>query len=144
MIEFHRHGMIPSDKWIFVFESNLSGYHVSDNGRIAIELFGAKMKFGEGLMNKSYALPIKDQYQQPFDDNMLKLSIQRFINFSMVNVNNYWIDGFHGDDEISKLYFTQLDTYENNKSTYSFTEKWLSSYNEIQNYLLEVSYDQIV
>ncbi len=42
---------------IFVFGSNLSGYHVGGAAKIAVEYFGAMYGRAEGLQGQSYAIP---------------------------------------------------------------------------------------
>lgn len=42
---------------IFVFGSNLQGYHAGGAARIALERFGAEWGNGEGLQGNSYAIP---------------------------------------------------------------------------------------
>lgn len=46
---------------IFVFGSNLAGRHGAGAARIANLKFGALMGIGIGLINRSYALPTKDE-----------------------------------------------------------------------------------
>lgn len=42
---------------IFVFGSNLQGYHGGGAARVAINRFGAKFGVGVGLQGQSYAIP---------------------------------------------------------------------------------------
>ena len=55
---------------IFVFGSNLNGYHAGGAARMAVTNFGAKFGQGEGLQGSSYALPTlsKDMQQLPLVD----------------------------------------------------------------------------
>lgn len=42
---------------IFVFGSNLNGYHAGGDARVAMEKFGAVWGQGVGLQGQSYAIP---------------------------------------------------------------------------------------
>lgn len=50
----------PAERVIFVFGSNPEGRHGAGAAKIAREQFGAIYGIGEGLQNRSYALPTKD------------------------------------------------------------------------------------
>lgn len=48
------------DNEIFVFGSNLSGFHGGGAAKLALDKFGAVYGNGSGLQGKSYAIPTKD------------------------------------------------------------------------------------
>lgn len=50
---------------IFVFGSNLNGWHAGGAARQAKELFGAIEGIGHGFQGNSYALPTLDEKMQP-------------------------------------------------------------------------------
>lgn len=47
---------------IFVFGSNMAGYHGAGAAKLAREKFGAEYKIGEGITGRTYALPTKDEF----------------------------------------------------------------------------------
>ena len=67
---------------IFVFGSNLSGYHGAGAAKIAYEQHGAVWGVGEGLTGNSYALPTKDLrlVEMPLRD--IREHIQTFVEFA--------------------------------------------------------------
>lgn len=44
---------------VFVFGSNLSGFHGAGAAKLAVELYGAIMDQAEGMQGDSYAIPTK-------------------------------------------------------------------------------------
>ena len=65
---------------IFVFGSNLAGIHGKGAAAIAYKRFGAKLKVGEGMTGKCYAIPTKDEKfrVRPIED--IGRSILKFID----------------------------------------------------------------
>lgn len=70
---------------IFVFGSNLNGYHAGGAARMAASNFGAKFGQGEGLQGQSYALPTlsKDMKRLPIEQ--LESSLDRLIECANKN-----------------------------------------------------------
>lgn len=54
---FHPDGSVPPDGAVFVFGSNLSGYHGGGAARAAHKLHGAEWGVAEGPTGRSYAIP---------------------------------------------------------------------------------------
>lgn len=67
---------------IFVFGSNIMGFHGKGAAKLACEKFGAKNFIGWGLQDRSYAIPTKDQYFQPYPVERIKNYVDDFINFA--------------------------------------------------------------
>lgn len=61
---YHSHQTISalhSDKFIFIFGSNLAGVHGAGAARVALQNFGAVWGQGFGLHGQSFAIPTKDE-----------------------------------------------------------------------------------
>lgn len=66
---------------IFVFGSNLSGYHGGGAARLAFEKFGANYGQGFGLQGKSYAIPTKGFKMSLFTDTKtIEMFVKMFLN----------------------------------------------------------------
>ena len=61
---FHIDGTAPKDGQIFVFGSNLSGFHYGGAARAAHEHFGAEWGQGIGFSGQSYALPTLGEFAE--------------------------------------------------------------------------------
>lgn len=62
---------------IFVFGSNLQGYHAGGAARTAVRLFGAKMGQGVGIQGQSYAIPTMQggvETIKPYVDDFIELA----------------------------------------------------------------------
>lgn len=69
---------------IFVFGSNLSGYHAGGAARIAYEKFGATWECGEGISGKSYAIPtIGHGAREPLPLDEIKKHVDAFIAYAI-------------------------------------------------------------
>ena len=62
---------------VFVFGSNLEGYHSGGAAKVAMEKFGALWGQGVGLQGKSYAIPTMQGGTET-----IKLYVDEFINFA--------------------------------------------------------------
>lgn len=69
----------PSE--IFVFGSNLRGYHGAGAARTALQ-FGAEMDNGRGLCGQTYALPTKDGHIQTLSLMTIKYYVDEFISYA--------------------------------------------------------------
>ena len=65
---------------VFVFGSNILGYHAGGASRMAYKRFGAVWGQAEGLQGQSYAIPV-DYGKQKVGEDVIKESIDRFIQF---------------------------------------------------------------
>lgn len=70
---------------IFVFGSNLRGYHAGGAARFAHLNHGAIMGQGIGLQGNSYAIPTMNEYIQPMDLQDIEFHVTDFINFAKLN-----------------------------------------------------------
>lgn len=61
---------------VFVFGSNVQGFHFGGAARVAFDLFGAVWGEGEGLFGVSYALPTMEGFQA------LSGAVARFLVFA--------------------------------------------------------------
>ena len=57
----HEDGALPIEGQIFVFGSNLSGYHGGGAARFAHQTLGAEWGIAEGRSGMTYAIPTKDK-----------------------------------------------------------------------------------
>jgi hypothetical protein len=67
---------------IFVFGSNLSGYHGKGAALAAKNLWGAVEGVGIGRTGDSYALPTKDKYLKVLPLNTIELYVRDFIQYA--------------------------------------------------------------
>lgn len=71
--------LLPSQ--VFVFGSNVLGYHTGGASRTARKLFGAVWGQPEGLQGQSYAIPV-DFGKGVRKDTEVKAAVDRFIDFA--------------------------------------------------------------
>ena len=64
---------------VFVFGSNLGGFHDGGAARVAMKKFGAVYGLGEGLVCQSYAFPTLDTELQQYSTETLAKFAQTFI-----------------------------------------------------------------
>jgi hypothetical protein len=67
---------------IFVFGSNLAGWHGKGAALAARLNFGAKNGQGVGLMGQSYAIPTKDEWLQVLSLSEIKWRIESFVGYA--------------------------------------------------------------
>ena len=86
--KFHPDGTLPTGNEVFVFGSNLGGYHGKGAALVAKEKFGAQYKQGIGYMRDPktgaacYAIPTKDQRILTLPLDVIRQHIDNFINFA--------------------------------------------------------------
>ena len=91
---------------IFVFGSNLSGFHGGGAARAAIEHFGAIWGQGVGLQGQSYAIPTMHggvDVIKPYVDEFIQFAQSRPDLFFYVTRIGCGIAGFQ-DEEIAPLF----------------------------------------
>lgn len=77
---FHPDGSAPPDGAVFVFGSNLSGYHGGGAARAAHKLYGAEWGVAEGRTGRCYALPtVQHGIAGPLSLAEIAAAIERFI-----------------------------------------------------------------
>lgn len=59
--KYHADGTQPTDGAVFVFGSNLAGYHGGGAAKAALDHFGAERGVGFGPTGRSFAIPTKDR-----------------------------------------------------------------------------------
>lgn len=99
---------------IFVFGSNLRGFHGAGAARTALQ-FGAEMDNGRGLCGQTYALPTKDGNIRTLPLISIKYYVDEFIEFAMqrpeytflVTRIGCGLAGF-SDEEIAPLFIPVL------------------------------------
>lgn len=72
------------DNQIFVFGSNLRGYHGAGAAKQAFDQFGAEWGIGEGLTGRCYALPTLDENMQQ-DLEMVQRAVNQFLDVATEN-----------------------------------------------------------
>ena len=70
---------------VFVFGSNLNGFHYGGAAHTAYRNFGAVWGVAEGLQGKTYAIPTLDENMEKVSENALEVSIDKFIDFVLNN-----------------------------------------------------------
>lgn len=80
--EYHRDGTVPEDESIFVFGSNLAGYHGAGAAAAAAKNFGAVRGCGTGLSGRSYAIPTKNSRLETLPIDVIQLEVQEFISYA--------------------------------------------------------------
>lgn len=91
---------------IFVFGSNLDGYHGGGAARIAYRKFGAVWGQGVGLQGKSYAIPTMQggvETIKPYVDDFIDFAKRRTDLVFLVTRIGCGIAGF-SDSEIAPLF----------------------------------------
>lgn len=85
---FHEDGTAAPIDRIFVFGSNLSGFHGAGAAKAAYQFYGAKLFDFEGMTGRAYAIPTKDQYvQETLPMEAITHSIAKFVHFTHTNPN---------------------------------------------------------
>lgn len=82
MRTFHVDGTLPVQPSIFVFGSNLSGYHGGGAARAANEQFGAKFGVGIGITGSSYAIPTKDRRVETMPLDAISAHVEEFLRYA--------------------------------------------------------------
>lgn len=82
--QYHEDFTAAPEGYIFVFGSNLAGFHGAGAAKAALDNYGAKIGWegGEGLHGRSYAIPTKNQWLQVRDMSEIGISIAKFVTFT--------------------------------------------------------------
>lgn len=102
-------------KQVFVFGSNVLGYHTGGASGTARKKFGAVWGQAEGLQGQSYAIPV-DFGKGVRKDNEVRSAVDRFITFAKEHSELFFlvtrvgcgIAGYH-DDEMAQFFKEALD-----------------------------------
>lgn len=81
---YHEDGKLSDNikEYIFVFGSNLGGFHGRGMALVAKEHFNAEQGVGIGLTGRSYAIPTKDRFIRTLDLSDIKKYIDIFKEFT--------------------------------------------------------------
>ena len=79
------------DGEIFVFGSNLSGFHLGGAARQAYEDFGAEWGVGEGLSGQTYCFPTLDEDMQQLPIERLELARDRLYECARQNPDKIFL-----------------------------------------------------
>jgi len=108
---FHEDHTQAPREYIFVFGSNLSGFHGAGAALAALRYYGAEMAVAEGLTGFAYAIPTKDVNINFMSLEEVKPYIARFVQFTHRNGQlNFFVTrvgcGLAGflDEEIAPLF----------------------------------------
>lgn len=96
---------------IFVFGSNLQGFHGGGAAKIAYRSFGAEWGKGIGLYGKSYAIPTMQggvETIRPYVDEFIQFAIENPHLVFLVTRIGCGIAGFR-DEEIAPLFIDAID-----------------------------------
>ena len=96
---------------IFVFGSNLQGFHVGGAAKIAYRSFGAEWGKGIGLYGKSYAIPTMQggvETIRPYVDEFIRFAIENPHLVFLVTRIGCGIAGFR-NEEIAPLFIDAID-----------------------------------
>lgn len=69
-------------KYVFVFGSNLAGYHGAGAAAQAVRQFGAVMGQASGLQGQSYAIPTKNASLKSLDPETINYYLSQFKTFA--------------------------------------------------------------
>jgi hypothetical protein len=75
---------LPS-RYVFVFGSNLAGYHGAGAALFARTHFGAVKGIGNGRQGNSYAIPTKDSRLCSLDPDVINESLRAFKYYARAN-----------------------------------------------------------
>ncbi len=96
---------------IFVFGSNLGGFHAGGAARVANQRFGAEWGVGVGLTGQCYAIPTMQggvETIKPYTDEFVAFAAQHPELTFLVTRIGCGIAGFR-DEEIAPLFVDALD-----------------------------------
>lgn len=96
---------------IFVFGSNLGGFHAGGAARVANQKFGAEWGVGVGLTGQCYAIPTMQggvETIKPYTDEFVAFAAQHPELTFLVTRIGCGIAGFR-DEEIAPLFADTLD-----------------------------------
>lgn len=96
---------------VFVFGSNLKGYHGGGAARVAMNKFGAEWGNGVGLQGQSYAIPTMQggvETIQPYVDEFIAFAKQHTQLTFFVTRIGCGIAGFR-DEDIAPLFVEAID-----------------------------------
>jgi hypothetical protein len=110
-MKFHKDMTLPQNGEIFVFGSNLAGYHKLGSARIALLHYGAIKGKGVGRMGNSFAIPTKNNALNTLPLFKIKDFIRIFKDYVIYNPEmNFFVTrigcGYAGykDEDIAPMF----------------------------------------
>lgn len=121
--QFHEDMTPAPDDYMFVFGSNLAGFHGAGAALAAYKHYGAKLGVGEGPTGMAYAIPTKDRKIESLPIEEIQKSVFRFVLFTksqtqlkfFVTRIGCGLAGFR-DDQIAPMFRGAVNC--------SFAESW--------------------
>lgn len=112
----------PKDS-IFVFGSNLAGFHGAGAAWAARQFYGAELGVGEGLTGRSYAIPTKDMNIKTLPIEEVVKAVRRFVIYTHQNPDKQFfvtrvgcgLAGFT-DEQIAPMFYGAINC--------SFANEW--------------------
>lgn len=96
---------------IFVFGSNLKGYHGAGAAFHAHVYYGAMSSCGEGPQGQCYAIPTKDRHLQSLSLDQIEKHVDNFIEYAKKHLEDHFVitpigTGYAGysNDDIKQLF----------------------------------------
>jgi hypothetical protein len=86
--KYHIDGTLPENDEVWVFGSNTSGLHYGGAAKVALDLFGAKMKHSMGRVGNSFAIPTVAIEEDKFFTRNIRLIapfINEFVRYTHIN-----------------------------------------------------------
>lgn len=120
---FHEDMTAAPKETIFVFGSNLAGFHGAGAAWAARQFYGAVLGVGEGPTGQSYAIPTKDHNIETLPIEEVYKAVRRFVIYTHCNPDkNFFVTrvgcGLAGftDDQIAPMFAGAINC--------SFAEEW--------------------
>jgi hypothetical protein len=112
----------PKDR-VFVFGSNLAGFHGAGAAWAAAQYYGAARGIGEGPTGSCYAIPTKDHHIQTLPIEEVEKAVKRFVHYTHKNPNKLFfvtrigcgLAGFT-DEQIAPMFHGAINC--------SFAQEW--------------------
>ena len=82
---YHKDGTLPQKTELFVFGSNDAAIHGAGAALVAARRYGAVGTVSEGYSGRSYAIPTKTARLKPHSIEKVKVNVQRFVNYTIMN-----------------------------------------------------------
>jgi len=121
---FHEDMTAAPKDWIFVFGSNLAGFHGAGAALAAYKYYGAELGVGWGLTGQSFAIPTKDEHIETLPLEAVKGYIDGFVAYTKAHPDkNFFVTrvgcGLAGftDDQIAPLFREAINC--------SFANEWM-------------------
>lgn len=120
---FHQDFTAAPKEWVFVFGSNLAGFHGAGAAWAARNFYGAVLGVGEGPTGQAYAIPTKDHNIETLPIEEVYKAVSRFVAYTHANPHlNFFVTrvgcGLAGflDEQIAPMFQGAINC--------SFAEEW--------------------